>query len=341
MPPSGRRPGSNKRAQLGLFTGYLVAGVGVLVGAVLLAISLFNPGAFAGLRSMASDIAAPAGSAGAAGRSGTRSVIDALAGYYRAGSRNAELERELRVARVRLVEAQALKQENARLKAVLTLAQDDLRPVAIARMIGSTSASTRRFGYISAGTLQGVRPGMPVTSPMGLIGRVVESGRSSARVLLLTDTESMVPVRRATDDVIAFAEGRSDGSLRLRLVNLGVNPIRKGDVFVTSGAGGIFRPGTAVAVATQLTRDGAIAHLLSNPAATDVVIVEPMWQPRAVQALAAPPPSPGTVPAAPPLPKPLVKPEPAPAPSAAATATPAATPAPVATPSDTPPSEPR
>lgn len=315
MPPSGRRPGSNKRAQLGLFTGYLVAGVGVLVGAVLLAISLFNPGAFAGLRSMASDIAAPAGSAGAAGRSGSRSVIDAIAGYYRAGSRNAELEREVRVARVRLAEAQALKQENIRLKAVLALAQDEPRPVAIARMIGSTSASTRRFGYISAGTAQGVQPGMPVTSPMGLIGRVVEAGRSSARVLLLTDAESMVPVRRATDDVIAFAEGRADGSLRLRLVNLGVNPIRKGDVFVTSGAGGIFRPGTAVAVVTQLTRDGAIAHLLSNPAATDVVIIEPMWQPKAVQALAAPPPVPGNVPAAPPAP--VARPAPSPAASAA------------------------
>ena len=337
MPPSGRRPGSNKRAQLGLFTGYLVAGVGVLVGAVLLAISLFNPGAFAGLRSMASDIAAPAGSAGAAGRSGSRSVIDAIAGYYRAGSRNAELEREVRVARVRLAEAQALKQENIRLKAVLALAQDEPRPVAIARMIGSTSASTRRFGYISAGTAQGVQPGMPVTSPMGLIGRVVEAGRSSARVLLLTDAESMVPVRRATDDVIAFAEGRADGSLRLRLVNLGVNPIRKGDVFVTSGAGGIFRPGTAVAVATQLMRDGAIAHLLSNPAATDVVIVEPMWQPKAVQALAAPPPSPAAVPAAPPQATPTPPPAPRPTPAAGprdGTAAVAAEASPAATPSD-------
>ena len=52
MPPAGRRPGSNKRAQLGLFTGYVVAGLGLVIGAVLLGISLFNPGAFAGLRSI-------------------------------------------------------------------------------------------------------------------------------------------------------------------------------------------------------------------------------------------------------------------------------------------------
>ena len=126
---------------------------------------------------------------------------------------------------------------------------------------------------------------MPVTSPMGLVGRVLETGRNSSRVLLLTDSESIVPVRRATDDVVAFAEGRADGSLRLRLVNLGVNPLKQGDVFVTSGAGGMFRPGIAVAMVTQLTDDGAIGQLLSNPAATDVVIVEPVWYRPAVRAL--------------------------------------------------------
>jgi rod shape-determining protein MreC len=288
-PPAHRRSGVNKKAQLGVFTGYVVAGAGALFGAALLTISLLRPQTFDGLRSMASDAAVPLGEAGASGRTGTQSFFDAIAGYYRAGSRNAELEEEVRIARVRLAEAEAVKQENARLKAVLGLTADEAKPVAVARLVGSTSSSARRLGYISAGRDDGVRPGMPVTSPMGLVGRVLEAGAESSRVLLLTDSESMVPVRRATDNVVAFAEGRSDGSLRLRLVNLGINPIKQGDVFVTSGAGGLFRPGTAVAIATEITRDGAIAQLLSNPAATDVVVVEPIWQPEAVEALRAPP----------------------------------------------------
>lgn len=283
-PPSSRRSGSNKRAQLGLFTGYVLAGAGILVGAALLAISLLRPETFNGLRSMAADAAAPVGEVGAAGRTGGKNVFDAIAGYYRAGSRNAKLEEEARIARVKLAEAEALRQENARLKAALRMAEGEIKPVATARLIGSTSSSARRIAYISAGTNDGVRPGMPVTSPMGLVGRVVEAGAMSSRVLLLTDSESMVPVRRATDNVVAFAEGRSDGSLRLRLVNLGVNPIKEGDVFVTSGAGGLFRPGIAVALATEITRDGAIAQLLSNPAATDVVLVEPIWQQKAIEA---------------------------------------------------------
>jgi rod shape-determining protein MreC len=295
-PPAHRRSGINKKAQLGVFTGYVVAGAGALFGAALLTISLLRPETFNGLRSMASDAASPIGEAGAAGRTNTKSFFDAIAGYYRAGSRNAELEEEVRIARVRLAEAEAVKQENARLKAVLGLTADETKPVAVARLVGSTSSSARRLGYISAGRNDGVRPGMPVTSPMGLVGRVLEVGAESSRVLLLTDSESMVPVRRATDNVVAFAEGRSDGSLRLRLVNLGINPIKQGDVFVTSGAGGLFRPGTAVAIATEITRDGAIAQLLSNPAATDVVVVEPIWQPAAVEALQAPPGGPAVAP---------------------------------------------
>lgn len=284
------RSGSNKKAQLGLFTGYVVAGLGALLGAALLVISLLRPDTFNGLRTTAADAASPVGEVGAAGRVESRNVFEAIRGYYRAGSRNAALEQEMKIARVRLAEAEALRQENLRLKATLRLISGDTKPVAVGRLIGSTASSARRIGYLSVGRRDGVRPGMPVTSAMGLVGRVLEAGATSSRVLLLTDSESMVPVRRATDNLVAFAEGRSDGSLRLRLINLGINPIKKGDVFVTSGAGGLFRPGIAVALATQLTRDGAIAQLLSNPAATDVVVVEPVWQPEAVRAIADPAP---------------------------------------------------
>lgn len=287
-PPTAKRSGSNKRAQLGLFAGYVAAGLGALLGALLLVISLWRPETFYGLRTMAIDLAAPAGKIGAAGRIETRNFFEAIAGYYNAGSKNAELRRENEIARVRLAEARALAQENERLKAVLNLQPGNTEPVARARLIGSTSSSARRIAYLSVGQNDGVTPGMPVTSPKGLVGRVLEAGAASSRVLLLTDSESMVPVRRATDDVVAFAEGRSDGSLRLRLINLGINPLQVGDVFVTSGAGGLFRPGVAVAMVTEITEDGAVAQLLSNPAATDVVVVEPIWQSAAVEAMDLP-----------------------------------------------------
>ena len=284
-PPNVRGSSSNRKAQLSVFTGYLAAAAGAAIGAALLIISLWQPQALGGLRTMVSDAVAPVGKAGASARTGGKSFFDAIAGYYRAGSKNAELEQEMQIARVKVAEAEALKQENLRLKATLGLQDGEAKPVALARLIGSTSSSTRRFAYISAGTADGVQREMPVVSPMGLVGRVLEAGAHSSRVMLLTDSESMVPVRRAKDDVVAFAEGRADGSLRLRLINLGINPIKRGDVFVTSGAGGLFRPNVAVAVAEVLTKDGALARLVSNPAATDYVAVEPVWQPEAVRML--------------------------------------------------------
>ena len=287
-PPAKRRSGHSRKAQYSAFTGYVVAAAGAVLGAVLLGISLFSPASFSGLRGLATDAAAPAGSAMAEGRVGRQGLIESIAAYIDAGSKNAKLREEVEVARVRLAEARAIETENAELKAMLGLRDQDAKAVAITRLIGSTSASTRRLAYIAAGRGQGVQPGMPVVSSLGLIGRVLESGNRSARVLLLTDSNSMVPVRRTEGNIVAYAEGQADGTLRLRMINLGINPLKEGDVFVTSGAGGLFRPGIAVAVVTRKTRDGAYARVLADPIATSFVMVEPVWQPEARAALAAP-----------------------------------------------------
>lgn len=287
-PNSSRRSGHSRRAQYGQFTGYVLAAVGAALGAVLLGVSLWRPDTFAGLRSTASDAVAPVGGASAVARTESQGLFDSISGYLAAGAQNAALRKEVELARIRLKEAEAVKTENARLKSLMGFSESEAKPVAVARLIGSTASSTRRFAYLGAGRDQGVGVGMPVRSPRGIVGRVLEVGNDSSRVLLLADTESVIPVRRSKDEVVAFAEGRGDGKLRIRLINLGINPLKKGDVFVTSGAGGYYRPGIAVAIVQEVTNDGAIAAVISDPAATDFVSVEPIWQPRAVEAAQTP-----------------------------------------------------
>lgn len=308
-PPSSRRSGFSKKAQYSLFTGYLLAGGGAVLGCALLALSLWQPGAFAPLRGAATDIVAPAGEVGAVTRAGSQGLFAGIAGYFKAGTQNAELRREMEIARIRLAEADAVKAENQRLKGLLGLNEGEAKPIAVARLVGSSATSVRRHAYISAGANDGVQPGMPVVSERGVIGRVLETGRGSARVLLLTDSESVLPVRRAKDNVIAFAEGRGDGLLRIRLVNLGVNPLKVGDLMVTSGAGGYYRAGVAVALIAKITPDGGIAQLIAEPGATNYVAVEPIAQAAAVEALDA---------AEQPSPKPSASPSSKPAPSPAA-----------------------
>ncbi|MGX7952710.1 rod shape-determining protein MreC [Tsuneonella sp. HG249] len=287
-PTSSRRSGHSRRAQYGLFTGYVLATIGTVVGALLLGISLWRPTSFNGLRGAASDAVAPVGKASSATRAQGQGLFDNISGYLAAGSQNAELKKEVELARIRLKEAEAVNSENARLKTLLGFREGETKPVAVARLIGSTASSTRRFAYLGAGRDQGVAVGMPVRSPRGIVGRILEVGTDSSRVLLLADSESVIPVRRSKDEVVAFAEGRGDGRLRIRLINLGINPLKRGDVFVTSGAGGYYRPGIAVAIVQEVTPDGAVAAVVSDPAATDFVAVEPIWQPRALQAAQTP-----------------------------------------------------
>lgn len=291
-----RRPGFSRRAQVGIFTGYVIAVLGVLLGVAVLVVSLFNPGAFSFARAGAAEVARPLGQAGAESRVAGQGLFAGVAAYLNAGRQNAELSREVAAARANAVTMRAIEGENRRLKALLGLAEQAPRPVAAARLIGSTSASARRFAVISAGSSQGVRPGQPVRSGSGLIGRVVEAGPGTARVLLVTDPDNVVPVRRASDGLPAFIQGGSNGRIEIRLINMGVNPVHKGDVFVTSGSGGIYPPNIPVAVATDPHRDGATGHLAGDPSDADYVLVLPVYQANAVAAMeasdkAAPPPA--------------------------------------------------
>lgn len=291
-PPASRRSSYSRKAQYSVFTGYLLAVLGALLGVGLLVLSFWQPGSFAPLRTAASDAVAPAGESTAAVRSSSNNLWDTISGFWNAGSQNASLREEVEIARIRLAEADAIKQENARLKALMGLANSDAKPVATARLIGSSATSSRRFAYIGAGRAQGVKVGMAVRSPRGIVGRILEVGGNSSRILLLTDSESRLPVRRASDSTPAFAEGRGDGLLRIRLINLGINPLKKGDVFVTSGAGGFYRPNIAVAIVDKVTDDGATARLIADPSATDFVVVEPIFQASTVKAASARPDAP-------------------------------------------------
>lgn len=275
-PPANRRSGYSRRAQYSSFFGYLAGVLGTLIGAVLLILSIRNPDMFAEARSVASETVEPAGGATARTREAGRDIFAVIEGYALAGIRYDKLDRELKQARSDLAEAQAIKAENARLKQLLGITESGPEPVAVSRLTSSSAATSRRFATVGVGRRHGVGAGMPVRSNLGLVGRVLQAGSGNARVLLVTDTQSLVPVRRAQDDVAAFAQGRGDGTLEVRLIMLGINPLKKGDVLVTSGAGGLYRTGIPVAVVEELTADGARARVLSDPAATDYVIIEPV-----------------------------------------------------------------
>jgi rod shape-determining protein MreC len=300
-PPVNRRTSYSRKAQYSTFAAYVAGVLGVLGGGAVLASSVFGHSAFGWMHMVAADVQAPAARIGAQTRAGAGDALSVAGGFLTSGPENARLRREVALARTRAIETQAVLDENRRLKDQLHLLSDTPQPLANAWLIASTASSTRRYATISAGAAQGVQTGMPVRTAQGLVGRVLEVGHGAARILLITDTESTVPVRRASDGTPAFINGKGDGTLQVRLLSLGLNPLKTGDVFVTSGAGGLYWPGTPMAQVVSLTHDGAIARPLSDPAASEMIAVQPAWEPTADPTL--PPPTPEVPPPPPKKPK--------------------------------------
>lgn len=281
-PPS-RRPGYNRKAQYGLFASYVIAVAGALLGLLLVIISIADPTGFAVIRHSAAEIARPVSLTLRRLVSGIGSADEHIVAYVRAGSQNAALRRQVEANRTRLIEAAAIQQENKQLKKLLKLVETENDEVVAARMISSTASSARRLARLSAGRNQGVAPGQPVRGPDGLVGRIYDAGFNTANVLLLTDPENIVPVRRTRDNVAGISTGLGDGSLEIRPLSMGHNPFKPGDIMVTSGTGGLYRPNIPVAIVLRVDGDAAIAVPLANPAKADTVFVQHVFQPSMVQ----------------------------------------------------------
>lgn len=269
-PAAPRRPTYSRRSQYSLFAAYLIALGGIVAGLLMVVTARFDPAGHARIQLFAAELFAPVNRI-LSGVAAT--VADASKGveaYLDAGSKNRALEAEVRAARTRVIEADALARENARLKAQLGLVGSTGGVIASARLIGSTGVQSRRFALFDAGSRDGIAIGQPVRTPDGLAGRVVATGRTVARVLLITDGGNVVPVRRLSDGVPALATGRGDGSLDIRSLDAGVNPFRAGDVLITSGAGGIYPPDIPVARVVGVSRDAALARPLADPARLDI-----------------------------------------------------------------------
>ena len=280
-PPSSRRPGFSRRAQYGLFLGYVAAVGGVLLAILLLVVAIADPKGFNALRGVALDITTPISAGGRGVVRGVTDGIDGIGGYFRAAGQNSELKRELEQLHPRLVEARAIEYENDRLKRLLALTREAKDEVAIARIVTSTFDSSRRLATLDVGSGDGIRIGQPVRAPEGLIGRIVESGVYASRVLLITDGANNVPVRLARDGTPAMATGRGDGTIDLKPLELGENPFRRGDILVTSGVGGIYAPGVPVAMVVSVKRDETLARPLADPASVDFAMVQDIYMPAA------------------------------------------------------------
>jgi len=280
------RPGWSRRAQYGLFFSFLAVIAGIIIGLILLIVSLVAPKAFGELRGAALDVTGPVASALHEVTATAEGMMSGAGDYWDAARQNGELKRQNHAMLQRMVEAKAIFQENMQLKGALQLRQHARDTVAVGRVVGSSFNSTRRFAILSAGAKDGIREGMPVRSAEGLVGRIIDVGELASRVLLVSDRTSIVPARLLRTGIPVIAQGRGDGTVEVRPLEVGRNPFKPGDLIISSGTGGLYPPLVPVARVVKLKDDGAIALPLADPSQISFAIVEPPYEPAAIAAAA-------------------------------------------------------
>ncbi len=150
--------------------------------------------------------------------------------------------------------ARRLEQENAAFRALLRARPEPGVLYVSGRVVGDSGGPFVRTLALNAGEADGIRKGSAAVTGDGLVGRIVEAGDRSSRILLLTDLNSRVPVVVESSRYRAILEGDNSDTLKLSFV-IPSDDVRIGDRIVTSGSGGLFPAGLPIGEVTAI-KDG-------------------------------------------------------------------------------------
>lgn len=147
--------------------------------------------------------------------------------------------------------ARRLDHENRSLRAQLNYVPDPDPSFITARIVADTGGAFVHSLLVNAGSRDGVRKGQAVVAGEVLVGRIAEVGIRTARVLLLTDINSRIPVMIESSRTKAILTGDNSDRPRISYLIDGIS-ISRGDRVVTSGHGGAFPPGIPVGVVSSV-----------------------------------------------------------------------------------------
>lgn len=170
-------------------------------------------------------------------------------------SENKRLKNELLLLKSDALLLTQYKEENNRLRELLgsPYVRDERKMVTEVMAVDSTSYSQQVV--IDKGRIDGVYEGQPVINENGIVGQVTFVAAHNSRVLLLSDSNSSIPVQVVRNDIRVIASGNGDlNMLQLEHVPTSTD-IQVGDVLLTSGLGGRYPEGYPVATIVSVEND--------------------------------------------------------------------------------------
>lgn len=182
-------------------------------------------------------------------------LTGSFADRSRLRAENAQLTEQLRVARTKLLRFESLNEENRRLREVREASKGLSERTLIAEIVNVSVQPFRHMVVINKGADDGVFRGQPVLDAFGVVGQVMQVGKSTATLILITDTEHAVPVQVNRNGIRSIAMGTGE-STKLSLPYLTVeSDVQRGDLLVSSGLDEIFPAGYPVATVTRVERN--------------------------------------------------------------------------------------
>ena len=170
---------------------------------------------------------------------GVANLVGDFRSYSQLAEQNADLRRELQTMKAWKEAALQLEQENARLLDLNNVRLDPQLTYVTGVVMTDSGSPFRQSVLLNVGARDGIVDGWPTMDGIGLVGRISGVGQKTARVILLTDTSSRIPVTIQPSGQKAILAG--DNTLNPPIEFLeDTTVVRPGDRVVTSGDGGVF-----------------------------------------------------------------------------------------------------
>ena len=181
---------------------------------------------------------------------------------------NEELKRENGTLKLQITQLQSKAGEADRLAALLKFRQTNVDvPMVSARVIGGSADSASQTIYLDRGERDGIRRNMGVITPDGVVGKVIESYKDTAQVLLLTDKDSGVGAMLVDSRVQKPVGGTGEPLLVMKYISNEDNSVNPGDRIVTSGMDRIFPRDLPVGTIADIKAGNTFKQIRVRPAA--------------------------------------------------------------------------
>lgn len=170
--------------------------------------------------------------------------------YQKLYEQNQDLRQELQQMRVWKEAALRLEQQNAKLLDLNQVRLDPKLTHITGVVLADSGSPFRQSVLLNVGARDGIRDGWAAMDGVGLVGRISGVGKRTARVILLTDTNSRIPVVVQPSGQKALLSGDNTPAPPVEFLEK-PDLVRPGDQVITSGDGGVFPAGLLVGTVAQ------------------------------------------------------------------------------------------